>query len=114
MARFYANENFPFTVVEELRRLGHDVLTSLEAGNANRSVPDQEVLAYAAAQERILLTLNRKHFVRLHGRSGIAHAGIVVCTFDPDSRRQAIRIGQSVLGAGGASGQLFRVNRPAP
>ncbi|MCL4832054.1 MAG: hypothetical protein KJZ86_06420 [Caldilineaceae bacterium] len=29
MARFYANENFPFPVVEELRRLGHDVLTPM-------------------------------------------------------------------------------------
>jgi hypothetical protein len=36
MARLYANENFPFPVVEELRRLGHDVLTTLEAGNAGR------------------------------------------------------------------------------
>ena len=114
MARFYANENFPPAVVEELRRLGHDVLTSLEAGNANRSVPDQEVLAYAAEQERVLLTLNRKHFVRLHERPGITHAGIVACTFDPDSRHQAIRIEQSVLAAGGTTGRLLRVNRPTP
>ncbi len=34
MARIYANENFPLPVVEELRRLGHDVVTSLESGNA--------------------------------------------------------------------------------
>jgi len=30
MAKFYANENFPLPVVEELRRLGHDVLTTYE------------------------------------------------------------------------------------
>jgi len=30
MARLYADENFPFPAVEELRRLGHDVLTSYE------------------------------------------------------------------------------------
>ena len=35
MARFYSNENFPKRVVEELRRLGHDVLTSYEAGRAS-------------------------------------------------------------------------------
>ena len=29
MARFYANENFPLPTVEELRRLGHDVLDDL-------------------------------------------------------------------------------------
>ena len=36
MAEFYSNENFPKRVVEELRRLGHDVLTSYEAGRANQ------------------------------------------------------------------------------
>lgn len=34
MARLYANENFPYAVVQELRRLGNDVLTVAEAGNA--------------------------------------------------------------------------------
>ncbi len=34
MARIYSNENLPFPVVEELRRLGHDAVTSLESGNA--------------------------------------------------------------------------------
>jgi uncharacterized protein DUF5615 len=34
MARLYADENFPLPVVEELRRLGHDVLTIYETGQA--------------------------------------------------------------------------------
>jgi len=42
MARLYANENFPLPVVEELRRLGHDVLTMREAGQASESMPDEE------------------------------------------------------------------------
>ena len=46
MARFYSNENFPIQTVRALRRLGHDVLTSHDAGNANRSVPDEEVLQF--------------------------------------------------------------------
>ena len=41
----YADENFPLRVVEELRRLGADVLTMLEDGRANQSVTDQVVLA---------------------------------------------------------------------
>jgi hypothetical protein len=32
MARFYSNENFPRRAVQALRELGHEVLTSLEAG----------------------------------------------------------------------------------
>jgi hypothetical protein len=66
MARLYANENFPFPVVEELRRLGHDILTTLEAGKANQAIPDEEVVAYASSEDRAVLTLNRKHFIRLH------------------------------------------------
>ena len=50
MARLYANENFPLPVVHELRVLGHDVLTSGEAGTGNRAIPDDEVLAFAATE----------------------------------------------------------------
>ncbi len=39
MARFYSNENIAMQVVTELRRLGHDVLTSLDAGNATPRRP---------------------------------------------------------------------------
>jgi hypothetical protein len=38
----YADENFPLRVVEELRRLGHDVITVLEDGRANQSVTDRD------------------------------------------------------------------------
>ena len=44
MAPFYSNENFPLPTVDELRRLGHDVLTSRDAGNAGRAVPDPKFL----------------------------------------------------------------------
>jgi hypothetical protein len=43
----YSNENFPLPVVEELRRLGHDVLPVLEAGKAQQATSDEEVLASA-------------------------------------------------------------------
>ena len=35
MAAIYANENFPQRVVEALREIGHDVLTSQEADRAS-------------------------------------------------------------------------------
>lgn len=87
MARLYANENFPLPVVEALRQLGHDVLTVREAGEAGQAVPDDEVLAFAKDDGRALLTLNRKHFVRLHEEQ-TRHAGIIACTFDADFERQ--------------------------
>jgi len=37
MAQLYGDEDFSFPVTQELRRLGHDVLTVQEAGQANLS-----------------------------------------------------------------------------
>jgi hypothetical protein len=111
MARFYANENFPLAVVESLRLLGHDVITVAETGKAGQSWPDDDVLEFATQDDRILLTLNRKHFIRLHGQRS-EHAGIIVCTFDPDFSAQATRIDRAVAAIGDVGGQLIRVNRP--
>ncbi|MFM7580104.1 MAG: DUF5615 family PIN-like protein [Microcystaceae cyanobacterium] len=88
MAKFYSNENFPLEIVRFLRNFDHDILTSLEAGRANQSIPDNEVLAYATAENRILITLNRDDFIKLH-RSGIDHAGIIICKEDRDYFGQA-------------------------
>ncbi len=66
MTSIYANENFPLPAVNELRRLGHDVLTTYESGKAGQAIPDENVLEFACSQGRVLLTLNRKHFIRLH------------------------------------------------
>ncbi len=108
--RFYSNENFPLPVVEKLRELGHDVLTSAEAGNANKGIPDEEVLRYAMQDQRILLTLNRHDFITLHGRSAV-HTGIVVCTFDADFPAQAGRIDAALRAKASLTGQLVRINR---
>ncbi|KAF0242991.1 MAG: hypothetical protein FD180_3619 [Planctomycetota bacterium] len=112
MAAFYANENFPLPVVVALRALGHDVLTSLEAGNAGRAVPDEQVLEFACKAKRAVLTLNRKHFIRLHA-SRPAHEGIVVCTVDADFVGQASRIDEVLRNFVILPGQLVRVNRPS-
>ena len=79
MERLYVNENFPFPVVEFLRNFGHDVLTSLDAGNANQRIPDDEVVVFATAQNRIVLTLNRRDFIKLHFINPL-HSGIIRLT----------------------------------
>lgn len=112
MARLYSNENFPLPVVEELRRLGHDVLTIQETGKPGQSVKDEVVLEYAVADDRAILTLNRKHFIRLHAEKP-HHQGIVVCTVDADFPSQADRIHSAIGAAGDLRGKLIRVNRPA-
>jgi predicted nuclease of predicted toxin-antitoxin system len=110
MASIYTNENFPIKVAHYLRQMGHDVLTSHEAGKANQRIPDNEVLAFAAEMGRILLTLNRWDFIDLHNKS-IQHAGIVVCTQNPDLLQQAEQIDKVVSKAGNMKGVLIRVNR---
>jgi len=111
MAQLYGNENFPFPVVEELRRLGHDVLTTQEAGKAEQSVPDDEVLAFASTRGRAVLTLNRRHFIHLHQANPV-HTGIIVCTYEPDFIAQANRIHVAISSKKQLSNQLIRVNRP--
>ncbi len=68
MAAFYADENFPREVVEALRDLGHDVLTALEAGQANQAIPDEAVIEFAGERDRAILTLNRWQFIGRHKR----------------------------------------------
>ena len=111
MARLYANENFPRQVVEALRELSHDVLTVQEAGKADKGIQDDEVLAFASDQERVLITLNRRDFIRLH-MAHPEHAGIVVCTQDANTEDQARRIHHAVQSATDLVGSLIRVNRP--
>jgi hypothetical protein len=68
------------------------VLTSFEADHANRAVSDETVFAFAASENRILLTLNRRHFLRLHPQEKTSHAGIAACMYDPNFHPQAHNI----------------------
>ena len=112
MARFYADEQFPFQVVELLRNLGHDVLTVQEAGNANQRIPDDQVLAFAVNQERSILTINRVDFIRLHRRDN-EHFGIVVCTNNRNWEQFAARVDDAVKAEESLRGKLIRVLRPS-
>ena len=108
MARQYANENFPLPVVEELRWLGHDVLTIQEIGQAGQAASDTAVLEFACAHRRTWLTFNRKHFVHLQLTD---HSGIIVCSFDRDSSGLAHRIHEAIDEQPQISGLLIRINR---
>jgi len=109
--RFLADENFPFPVVEALRSFGYDVLTLSDRGQAGQALTDFAVLKLASDDSRAVLTLNRRHFVRLHQLSP-DHSGIVVCSFDLDFGGQAIRIRAAVGAQSLLASQLLRINRP--
>ena len=69
----YADEDFFYPVVAELRRLGHDVLTAQQDGQS--SARDPVILTRANALGRVLLTFNRSDFKRLH-RQALLHTAV--------------------------------------
>jgi len=111
MGHLYADEQFPYEVVKHLRNFGHDVLTVQEAGNANLKIPDDRVLDFASSNERVVLTLNRKDFKRLH-KLFPNHAGIIICTDDRDRLALAERIHATILAEEILLGKLLSVVRP--
>jgi len=69
-------------VGESLRRAGHDVL-ALDQDEALGSLTDEEVLALAVEEERIVITHNLRHFVpivRTWMEARRAHQGVVLVT----------------------------------
>lgn len=73
--RLLANENFPLDAVEALRADGHDVLWIREGA---RGSTDEQVLARAQQEERILITFD-KDFGELAFRSKLpATSGVIL------------------------------------
>jgi predicted nuclease of predicted toxin-antitoxin system len=112
MEKLYTNENFPKPAVVFLRQYGYDVLKSQEAGRANQGIADPDVLAFAISQERILLTINRRDFIKLHFADS-NHFGIVVCTKDGNFEAFAQRIDKILTeNRGECDCKLLRVYKP--
>ena len=113
MALLFADENFPLPAVRRLRALAHDVLTAVEAGMVNKSVPDEIVLEYATRLGRSVLTFDWDDFLRLHNR-GTTHAGIVACEadtpLDPDGL--AARIDAAIAPYASLAGRFVEVRMP--
>ena len=64
--RFYADENLPRAIIEELRQLDYDVLTSYEAQQANKSISDENVLKFAQERNKLIITLKNSTELRCH------------------------------------------------
>jgi predicted nuclease of predicted toxin-antitoxin system len=110
MALLYADEHFPAQAVDELRRLGHDVRTIQEDGQAGFKWPDSEVLKRATELDRVVLTLNRRDFIRLHGQNP-NHSGIIACTQNLEFRQLADQIHKAITDEPTLAGHLIRVYR---
>lgn len=110
MIRLYADEQFPFPVVQRLRQLGYDILTAQEAGQANQKIPDDQVLHFATANQRAVITQNRRDFIRLH-QQGPPHAGIVVCSKNLDWEAFAATIYQVLADREAMTGELIHITK---
>lgn len=75
MIRFHLDESVETAVARGLRARGIDVTTAAEAGLL--SAPDEQHLAFALTQNRVLVT-HDADFLRLHA-AGTPHAGIAFC-----------------------------------
>jgi predicted nuclease of predicted toxin-antitoxin system len=73
--RFLANENFPGAAVDALQQAGHDVVW---VRTAAPGISDAEVLAWAAREQRVLLTFD-KDFGELARAGGLPkHCGVIL------------------------------------
>ena len=74
------DEMFSDTIAQQLRTGGYDVI-SVVAHPALVALPDDQILAYATAEGRALVTANIKDFIPLDGRyraAGQAHPGLIL------------------------------------
>lgn len=78
--RFLLDEMLSPAIAAQLRDLGHDA-DRVVADPARRGLPDQDVLALAAASDRIVVTTNIRDFAvldRSWRAEGRDHAGLVL------------------------------------
>ena len=104
------DEMFSGTIAEQLRAKGHDVL-AVVTDPALISLPDDQILAHAAATGRALATANIKDFMPLDAQyraAGQAHAGLILIsakTF-PQDRGYSIAITSALAALLDEPGQI--------
>ena len=90
--RFFLDEDITDNVAIGLRARGVDALSVHEIGRGGQGIDDDEQLAYAAEQGRVLVTYNRRDFQPIDAKwreEGRQHAGILWC-LERTIRRRAV------------------------
>ena len=93
--RLYLNEHLSPRLAEQLRQYGFDVTSTFESGMGEAD--DDEQLAWAVSEQRVIVTFNHKDFAVRHERyitKGKAHWGIVLSTEESTDvlRRRLLRL----------------------
>ena len=86
------------------------MVTASEAGLANRSIPDDIILAFATRLGRSVLTLDWEDFLQLHD-GGTRHAGIVACEVNVDTDALAVRVNTAIAGLAALDDRFIEVRK---
>jgi len=81
--RYLLDEDLNYRVAEGLRQASTDAVSVHEIGRANQGIADEDQLAHAASEGRVLVTYNRADYQELDNqwRAVIRdHAGILWCS----------------------------------
>lgn len=115
--KLYFNEDIRYRLVEALRQLGHDVLTSAEAAQDNLKIPDDQVLEFAVSLQRAVITYNRRDFRKLHQQyqqQRKTHYGIILCTMAIEDQAYAQTFQTCLSQYESLENQLIAVDRQLP
>jgi len=107
--RLYLDHDVDVALAARLQQMGHDVLTTREAGHTEAS--DERQLTFATREGRVFLTHNRRDFRRLHRQwieAGRVHAGIIISAHLPigELERRLLRL-FSIYTAADLQGRLI-------
>lgn len=78
--RLLLDEHFSTAIAEQLRKRGHDVMAAAASPDL-RHLDDAEVLAWATAERRVVVTEDAADYLALHQQHlsrGLRHRGIVL------------------------------------
>ncbi len=92
--RFLADENFPRPALLALRRANWDVLS---IAGQRPGIPDEEVAALCAEQERILLTFDKDFGELIFPRGLPSGSGVVPFRLLPESADEAAEIALALV-----------------
>ena len=83
-ARLYLDEDVSARTAEIIAARGFDVLTTVKAGLMG--APDRNQLQFAASQNRVLVTHNRRDFellIQEYFTNSLRHAGLIIAVRRP-------------------------------
>jgi hypothetical protein len=95
LVRLYLDADVDVRLASNLRAAGYDCASAREVGHGAAS--DEAQMAYAAQENRTLLTHNIRHFVPLFERwwhAGVDHSGVLVSQQVPlgELQRRVVRL----------------------